>query len=343
VIATSTDFERQTEAFQRELLVHCYQMMGSVQDAEDLVQETLLRAWRAYDRFDDRRASLRTWLYRIATNACLNALASRRCRPLPSGLAGPTDDPTQPVVRGQEMSWLQPFPDTLLGGEHGDPATLLAAREQLRLALIAARQLLPPRQRAIVILRDVLDFSAAEVAVMLETSPAAVNSALQRARTRLHALVIQEDQIAEPTDAAAHALVDRYVAAFEHADIVTLQRLLTEDAIVEMPPLLHWFAGRESYGRIIARVFALRGADWRLIRTAANGQPAIAAYVRRPDGAYHANSIQVFTVTGAGISRNVVFLDPDLFALFGLATRLDAGVIASAQTPSSSPNAAGAG
>ena len=326
--AINTDFARQTNAYQRELFVHCYQMTGSVQDAEDLVQETLLRAWRAADRFDARRASLRTWLYRIATNACLNALARRRGRPLPSGLVGPSADPEHPLVRGQVETWLQPFPDTLLGAERDDPATVVATREQLRLALIAAWQLLPPRQRAIVILRDVLDFSAAEVAAMLETTPAAANSALQRARARLRALALREDQIAEPAEPAARALVDRYVEAFEHGDIATLQRLLTEDVIVEMPPLLGWFVGRGAYGRVIAQLFALRGTDWRLIPTGANGQPAIAAYVRGHDGAYHANSLQVFSVGGAGISRNVVFLDPDLFALFGLAPRLNAGATA---------------
>jgi RNA polymerase sigma-70 factor (ECF subfamily) len=321
-ISINEDFERRTDGFRRELLVHCYQMMGSVQDAEDLVQETLLRAWRAYDRYDERRASLRTWLYRIATNACLNALARPSRRLLPSALVSRSEDPERPPVRGQEVPWLQPFPDALLGAD--DPATVIAAHEHLRLALVAAWQHLPPRQRAVLILRDVLDFSAAEVAAMLDTSTAAVNSALQRARARLHALAFDEDQIAEPADPDGQMLVDRYVAAFEKADIEGLTRLLTEEAMLEMPPLLSWFAGREAYGRVIAALFALRGADWRMIRTAANGQPAIAAYVRGEDGAYHANSIQVFTVTARGISRNVVFLEPALFPIFGFAPALTA-------------------
>lgn len=318
----SADFEHRTQPFRRELLIHCYRMLGSIQDAEDLVQETLLRAWRAFDRFDERRASLRTWLYRIATNACLNALERRRSRPLPSSLVGPSDDPAQPAPRREELPWLQPFPDRLLEQDGGDPAGVIVVRERLRLALVAAWQLLPPRQRAILILRDVLEFSAAEVAEMLETTTAAVNSGLQRARARLREASPHEDEIAEPADAAARALVDRYVAAFERADVAALKRLLTADAVVEMPPLLGWFAGREAYGRVITQLFAMRGADWRMLPTSANGQPALAAYVRGDDGAYHANSIQVFTITNAGIRRNVVFLDPNLFPLFGFAPTL---------------------
>jgi RNA polymerase sigma-70 factor (ECF subfamily) len=319
VTAVSPDFAQQAEAFQRELLVHCYQMLGSVQDAEDLVQETLLRAWRAADRFDERRASLRTWLHRIATNACLNALASRQRRPQTVELAGPHADAEPTLVRRAVAAGLQPFPDALLGG---DPAGVLAHRQQLRLALMAARQVLPPRQRAIVILRDVLDFSAAEVAVMLETTPTAVNSGLQRARARLREVAIQDDQIAEPTDAVARALVDQYVAAFERADIATLQHLLTEDVRIGIPPDHGPLVGREAYGRVIAESFALLGTAWRLLATAANSQPALAVYVRGADGAYHAHSIQVLTVTGAGIRRNVVFLNPELFALFRLTPAL---------------------
>jgi RNA polymerase sigma-70 factor (ECF subfamily) len=322
-MSISEDFVRRTDPFRRELLVHCYQMLGSIHDAEDLVQETLLRAWRAYGRFDDRRASLRTWLYRIATNACLTALESRSRRPLPSGLGAPNDDPEQPLVRGQEVPWLQPFPDALLGEDPSDPATVLAARGSLRLALVAAMQFLPARQRAILILRDVLDLPAAEVADMLDTTPAAVNSGLQRARARLGEVAAGEDQIDEPADPRRRALVDRYVTAFENADVAALTRLLTDDAVLEMPPFLNWFVGREYYARFIARIFALRGTDWRMIPTSANGQPALGAYVRGEDGAYHVHTLQVFTVTGSGISRNVVFQDAGLFATFGLPPSLD--------------------
>jgi RNA polymerase sigma-70 factor (ECF subfamily) len=324
VTSISVDFERRADPFRRELLAHCYQMLGSVSDAEDLVQETMLRAWRAFDRFDEGRASLRTWLYRIATNACLNALASRRRRPLPTALVGPSDL-SQPVARREEVPWLQPFPDRLLRTDGDDPASVVASREHLRLAVVAARQLLPPRQRAMVILCDALDFSAAEAAVMLNTTTAAVNSGLQRARARLRSLPLDEEEIAAPDDPAARELVDRYAAAIERADVAALQQLLSEDAVVEMPPVLNWFTGRKSYGSLIAHLFATLGRDWRMIPTAANGQPALAAYRRGEDGAYHANSIQVFTVTASGISHTFVFIDPELFALFGLPPRLDSG------------------
>ncbi|WP_238453628.1 sigma-70 family RNA polymerase sigma factor [Micromonospora sp. ATA51] len=307
----SEDFDRRTRPYRRELLAHCYRMLGSVHEAEDLVQETLLRAWRAFDRYDPDRASLRTWLHRIATNACLTALRGRARRPLPSDLVAPNPDPDGHLVVG-EVPWLQPVPDALL-----DPATVVVARGSLRLALVAALQLLPARQRAILILRDVLGQSAAEVAETLATTPAAVNSGLQRARARLGAVAVREEQVAEPADPDRRALVDRYVAAFERADVAALTRLLTADAVLEMPPVLNWYAGRERYGRFIARVFAMRGTDWRMLPTAANGQPALAAYVR--DGnAYVPHTLQVLTVDRGRISRNVVFQDRAVFAAFGL-------------------------
>jgi RNA polymerase sigma-70 factor (ECF subfamily) len=322
MIAIGEDFERRTDPFRRELLVHCYRMLGSIHDAEDLLQETMLRAWRARERFDTGRASLRTWLYRIATNACLSALESRSRRPLPSGMVGPSDDPEAPMVPRQEVPWLQPFPDAMPGAVRENPATALATRGSLRLAFVAAMQYLPPRQRAVLILRDVLDWSAAEVAGALDTTPAAVNSALQRARARLEEVGVEEDQIDEPSDPDRRALIDRYVTAFENADVAALERLLTDDAVLEMPPVPNWFVGREAYGRFIAHLFAMRGSDWRMIPTAANGQPAVAAYLRGQDGAYHVHTLQVFTVTDQGISHNVVFQDPSLFATFGLPPRL---------------------
>jgi RNA polymerase sigma-70 factor, ECF subfamily len=322
MLAIGEDFERRTNPFRRELLVHCYRMLGSVHDAEDLLQETMLRAWRARERFDAGRASLRTWLYRIATNACLSALESRSRRPLPSGMVSPTDDPEAPMIPRQEVPWLQPFPDAMLGAEREDPATALATRGSLRLAFVAAMQYLPPRQRAVLILRDVLDWSAAEVAGALDTTPAAVNSALQRARARLEEVGVDEDQIDEPSDPDRRALIDRYVTAFENADVVALERLLTDDAVLEMPPVLNWFVGREAYGRFIAHLFAMRGSDWRMVPTAANGQPAVAAYLRGRNGAYHVHTLQVFTVTESGISHNVVFQDSSLFATFRLPPRL---------------------
>jgi RNA polymerase sigma-70 factor (ECF subfamily) len=322
-MSTSEEFDRRTEPLRRELLSHCYRMLGSVHDAEDLVQETLLRAWRAYHRYDERRASLRTWLYRIATNACLTALERRGRRPLPSGLGAPSDDTEAPLIHGGDIPWLQPFPDARLGIDPADPANLLAARGTLRLALIAAMQLLPPRQRAILILREVLDWPAAEVAEALGTTPAAVNSALQRARARLDEAAVTEDQVDEPADPGRRALVERYVVAFENADVAQLSRLLTDDVVLEMPPMRNWFAGRDAYARFIARLFAWRGTAWRTVPVGANGQPAFAAYVRGDDGAYRLHTLQVFTVTKAGISHNVVFQDPAVFAAFDLPALVD--------------------
>jgi RNA polymerase sigma-70 factor, ECF subfamily len=321
--ATSEDFDHRTDPYRRELLAHCYRMLGSIHDAEDLVQETLLRAWRAYDRYDEQRASLRTWLYRIATNACLTALEKQGRRPLPSGLGAPGDDPVQPLVRGHEISWLQPFPDALLGDDPSDPAVVLAGRGTLRLALIAAWQLLPPRQRAILILRDVLAWSAAEVADTLGTTTAAVNSGLQRARARLEEADLAEDQIDEPADPGHRALMDRYVTAFEKADFTALKALLTDDAVLEMPPFLNWYLGSDDYVGFIANIFAVRGTDWRMIPTSANGQPALVAYVRGDDGGYHLHTLQVFTVTGGRVSRNTVFGEAGSYTAFGLPGTLE--------------------
>jgi RNA polymerase sigma-70 factor (ECF subfamily) len=320
-VSISEDFARRADPFRRELLAHCYRMLGSVHDAEDLVQETLLRAWRASGRFDSRRASLRTWLHAIATNACLTALAGRSRRPLPSAIAGPSDDIEQPLVRA-EVPWLEPLPDAMVWAERADPAAVAISRSSLRLAFIAALQMLPPRQRAILILREVLELPAAEVADMLATTPVAVNSALQRARARLAG--VAEDQIDEPTEPALRATVDAYVTAFENADISALTRLLTADAILEMPPVAIWYTGRENYRRFMARVWAMRGTDWRMARVAANGQPAVAAYVGTGSGEYQLHSLHVLTITRAGIGRNTVWAEPGVFATFGLAPRLDA-------------------
>jgi RNA polymerase sigma-70 factor (ECF subfamily) len=312
---TSEDFERRIEQLRRELLAHCYQMLGSVQDAEDLVQETMLRAWRAREQFDGSRASLRTWVYKIATNACLTALSGRARRPLPSGIGDPWDDPQQPLAGGHEVPWLQPFPDSLLAG---DPAAALLSAGRLRLALVAAMQQLPARQRAILILREALELPAAEVAQVLDTSPTAVNSGLQRARARLEQADLNEDQVGLARDPAARATIDRYVAAFQDADIAGLKRLLADDAILEMPPFRNWYAGADDCAAFIARVFTVRGTDWRMRPAAANGQPAVAAYVRVPDGRYQLHTLQVFTVTAGRVSHNVVFGDPAVFDRFGL-------------------------
>ncbi len=309
------EFARLTEPFRAELLAHCYRMLGSVYDAEDQVQETLVRAWRSYGEFEGR-ASLRTWLYRIATNACLRAIENRGRRPLPSGLGSPSEDPFGPLAAAQpEVPWLQPFPDALLGDGPADPAAVALSRENVRLALIAALQYLPPRQRAVLLLRDVLGWRAAEVADLLGTTVTAVNSALQRARDQLREAAPAQDAMREPADAAQRDLLDRYAAAFETADVTALMRLLREDAVFEMPPQPAWFVGRELIGRFLAsRV--LSSYAFRMLPITANGQPAFAAYMREGDGVFRAHAIQVLTVSAGQITRLASFNDARLFPAF---------------------------
>ncbi len=321
----SADFDAATASFRHELVVHCYRMLGSVDDAEDIAQETLIRAWKARERYDAERASLRTWLYRIATNACLTALAGRPRRPLPSGLGAASEDPGTPLVPDFAVPWLQPLPDRYLRRDQADPLARAAERDGVRLALVAAMQLLPPRQRAVLVLRDVLQFSAAEVAGQLETSAAAVNSALQRARAAIAEAAPRENALRSPDDRAVRAAIERYIRAFESADVDALVTLLTEDAILEMPPVPLWYAGRVNYGRFIARIFAMRGSGWRMIAAQANGQPALAAYCPDDSGALRLHTLQVLTVTGQGIAHNVVFQDPRVFGNFQLATVLEPG------------------
>jgi len=323
----SEDFARLTDPLRPELLAHCYRMLGSVHDAEDQVQETLVRAWRSYGDFQGR-ASLRTWLYRIATNTCLRALENRSRRPLPAGLGGPAGDPDGPLDAARpEVPWLEPFPDALLGAESADPATIVTSRHSMRLALIAALQYLPGRQRAVLILRDVLMWRAAEVAELFGISTVAVNSVLQRARAGLQHAAPVPDEILEPADADQRALLDQYAAAFENADVTALMRLLRADAVFEMPPVPTWFAGREQIGRFLAARVLREPGGLRMVPTAANGQPALAAYLRGHDGLYRAYAVQVLTCTAAGVARVVSFKDPGLFATFGLPQELPAGTI----------------
>jgi RNA polymerase sigma-70 factor (ECF subfamily) len=305
------EFADLTEPFRRELLAHCYRMLGSVDDAEDVVQETYLRAWRSYGGFEGR-SSLRTWLYQIATNACLTAREHRARRALPSGLGAPGEDRDA----GSGLEWLQPMPDALVTAESDDPAVIAATRDSLRLALIASFQYLPPRQRAVLLLREVLAFSADDVARMLGTSTVAVKSALQRARARLSDVAPADHQIAEPTEPAARSLLDQYIAAFETADAAALERLLRRDAMLELPPSSVWFAGGEAIATAVAGLGY--PGEWRMVPTWANGQPAAAAYRRSADGAYRAYGIVVLTVSPTGIARIVVFGDPGLFGRFGL-------------------------
>src|SRR5690349_10462615 len=298
------DFERAVARHRHELLVHCYRMLGSVHDAEDAVQETLLRAWRAADRFDPTRASLRTWLYRIATNACLTALESRSSRPLPSSVGPAFDDPDAPLVPNLDVPWLTPIP--------GDPEASAVERSRLRLALVAALQLLPARQRAALILREALDLPASEVGESLGMTTAAVNSALQRARATLARTGVDPEAAVEPP-AEQRAVVDRYVDAFERADVPAITALLADDIVLEMPPNVNWYAGREDYAGFMRRVYRLRGTGWRTEPIWANGEAGFVAYV---DGRLH--TVQVLTVADGRVTRTSVFQAPEVFELFGV-------------------------
>jgi len=318
----SEEFALLADQFRPELLAHCYRMLGSLQDAEDQVQETLLRAWRSYGSFEGR-SSLRTWLYRIATNACLRAMENRKRRPLPSGLGAPGDDPGGPIAPPTpEVPWLEPFPDALLRPESADPAAVAAARSGLRLALIAALQQLPVRQRTVLILRDVLGWRATEVAELLSTSVIAVNSALQRAREQLQRTVPVADEIREPAAQADRAVLDRYAAAIENADVTTLVDLLHEDATFEMPPMPTWFRGRKNILRFLGTRVLTSPGVFSLVPVAANGQPAVAVYRCAEDGTRRAYGVQVLTVRGPRVASVVAFLDPGLFPAFGLPSEL---------------------
>ncbi|MBE1606433.1 RNA polymerase subunit sigma-70 [Actinopolymorpha pittospori] len=314
----SEEFVQQTEPFRRELLAHCYRMVGAVDEAEDLVQETYLRAWRSYGTFEGR-SSLRTWLYRIATNACLSALEQRARRVLPSGLGPPADDPDAPPGPAEpEMTWLEPVPDALVTPETHDPATIFTARDSVRLALVAALQYLPGRQRAVLLLREVLGFSANEVAGMLGVSTAAVKSALQRARARLDEVAPSPETVTEPTEPHARDLLRQYIAGFENADITALEKALRTDAAIELVGTHTWFSGKVTCLRYLEHVIGSPG-DWLMTPTHANGQPAAATYYHTDDGTYQALGVAVLSATSTGVSRITVFPGgPGLVTRFGL-------------------------
>jgi RNA polymerase sigma-70 factor (ECF subfamily) len=312
-MSSNAEFSAVVEPFRPELLAHCYRILGSIHDAEDLVQETYLRAWRGFAGFEGR-SSVRRWLYTIATRACLTALETRSRRPLPSGWGPPSGDhrvalaPHEPSV-----AWLQPAPDALFGG---DPEAIIAGRMGVRLALIAALQYLPARQRAVLTLRDVLAFRTAEVAEMLETTTAAVDSALRRARAHLAEAGPVEDDLAEPDEEVRRALLDSYIDAFTRADADALVNLLRADVELEMPPTPTWFTGREAViGFLATRILRVKG-PWRMVPTSANGQPAVVVYARGADGRYEPHGVEVLTLIGRRISRIVAFNDPSLVPTF---------------------------
>jgi RNA polymerase sigma-70 factor (ECF subfamily) len=320
------DLAEASAAYRGELLAHCYRMLGSLHDAEDLVQETMLRAWRFADGYDESRGSVRTWLYRIATNACLSYLEGRQRRVLPVDLNGPSPSPDIAKIEERlEIPWLEPFPDALVPS--GNPSAVVEARESIRLAFIAALQLLPPRQRAVLILRDVLAMPAAEVASLLEVTVASANSALQRARARLAAASPSADGtgLVQPSDDTSRDLLDRYMAAFTTMDVEALKGTLREDALLQMPPFPEWFLGRDAIGEFMATGFA-RGGSFRFAPTRANGQPALGVYRRRNGDVHRFRQVQVLTMTKTGIAQIDAFHVNGLHAQFGLpAVLADAG------------------
>jgi RNA polymerase sigma-70 factor, ECF subfamily len=319
----SGELELQLEEHRMELTGYCYRMLGSAFDAEDAVQETLVRAWRSFDRFEGR-SSLRSWLYRIATNVCLDMLngRERRARPMDLGPAGEPD--AAHLATAPEVTWIEPVPDDRVLPAQGDPAEVAVSRETIRLAFVAALQTLPPRQRAVLLLCEVLRWRASEVAELLDTSVASVNSALQRARATLEASAVSSTDAAQAVDESQRDLLSRYVDAFERYDMDALTTLIHEDATQSMPPYELWLRGRDD----ILRWFVGPGAGCRGSRlipaTAANGSPAFGQYRPSLSGGYDPWALQVLEIAEGRIVEFTFFLDTErLFPLFGLPARLE--------------------
>ncbi len=314
-------FRELTEPYRRELQVHCYRMLGSFQDAEDVLQDTLLAAWQGLGGFEGR-ASARTWLYRIATNRCLNALRSKKRRPAVEWSL-PGVEPPEPTRLG-EVLWLEPYPDALLEGAVGaplGPEARYEATEAVSLAFVTALQLLPARQRAVLILRDVLGYHADEVAEMLDSTVESVTSALKRARaalqSRLPATGAERDAPPTPGSPAEQALVDRFVRAYQSGDVDALVALLTEDVCVSMPPMPFEYQGRDVVARFFATIIRA-GRTYDLVPTRANGQVAFAAYLRSPAGGLrHGAGLLVLTLAGDRISA-VTRFESGILSRFGM-------------------------
>jgi RNA polymerase sigma-70 factor (ECF subfamily) len=322
-LPTRENLESELERHRVELTAYCYRMLGGAFEAEDAVQETFVRAWRAFDKFEGR-SQFRSWLYRIATNVCLDMLGAsqRRARPMDLNPASSAATPLPPAL--PENAWVEPVPDERVVPTGGDPADVAIARESVRLAFVAALQRLPPRQRAVLILCEVLRWRAEEVAGLLETTVASVNSALQRARATLAAARAEEapGDVA-PLDDAKRALLERYVQAFEQYDMEALTSLLREDATWNMPPYDLWLQTHQDIvDWCLGQGAACRGS--RLVATSANGSPAFAQYKPAPDGGHAAWSLQVLELDGDRIAGITFFLDTQrFFPMFGLPLRLD--------------------
>jgi len=311
-------FRELTEPHRRELQVHCYRMLGSLQDAEDVLQETMLAAWRGFAGYEGR-ASLRTWLYRIATNRCLNARRAAGRRPAKEWDV-PNVEPPEPTRLG-EVVWLEPYPDSLLDGVVVPlgPEARYEQNEAVSLAFVTALQVLPPRQVAVLILRDVLGFSTDEVADMLDSTVESVKSALKRARAGMQARQVEE----APSRATEDLVVAKFVRAWESADLDALVALLTDDVFMSMPPMPFEYQGRDVVGRFCGAIFD-GGRRFDLVATRANGQPAFGAYLRAPDGVRHGTGLYVITLAGDRISALTRF-DNGVLPKFGLPRTLPAG------------------
>ena len=318
------DLEHALEQHRRELTAHCYRMLGSGSEAEDAVQETLIRAWKAYDRFEGR-SSLRSWLYRIATNTCLDALRGRKRRALPMDLGPATAGiVTDPGGQRGEATWIEPIADDRVVPADGDPAEVAVARESVRLGFIAALQRLPARQRAVLLLREVLRWRASEVAELLDTTVASVNSALQRARATLGEEPIAESEPYAPMDEDQQALLVRYLDAFERYDLDELTALMRDDVIQSMPPYELWLEGPDTIREFwLGPGAPCRGS--RLIPTVANGRPAFGQYrPSGPGGKHEPWALQVLEISDGAIVGFTFFLDTDrLFPQFGLPFELE--------------------
>jgi RNA polymerase sigma-70 factor (ECF subfamily) len=331
----SQAFGKLTESFRRELQVHCYRILGSFHEAEDMVQETMLRAWKRLDSYAGR-ASFRAWLYKIATNACLDLLDSKRSRRLLPPVAVPASNPHEQIAPpSQEFIWLEPFPDEWLGDKSVvNPEVRFTESESVSLAFLTALQALPPRQRAVLILRDVLGFSARETSEILEITVSSANSALHRARVTLSDRYHGQETLYShntPTDERTQWLLDHFVEAWESADVDGLVALLKEDATFAMPPSPSWYQGREDIGQFSAvTVFADHGmfegqakGRWRLTRTIANAAPAFALYQRTETNPYQAFGLIGLVIRQGMLEQIVSFLDPTLPIKFGLPNKLD--------------------
>ncbi|MFD6532963.1 sigma-70 family RNA polymerase sigma factor [Streptomyces sp. NPDC060184] len=322
--AEAVSVESRLEGHRVELTGYCYRMLGSAFEAEDAVQDTMVRAWRNFEKFEGR-SSLRSWLYRIATNVCLDMLTAGNKRARPVDLSGPTPLAQAALNPLPENTWLEPMPDGRVLPSAADPAEAAVARESVRLAFVAALQHLPPKQRVVLILREVLAWKAAEVAELLDTSVASVNSALQRARATLAEAGERGPDTADPLDEEQRKLLERYVAAFEGYDMKALTALLHEDAVMTMPPFDLWLRGHDDITGFMLSIGA-GCAGSRLVATAANGTPAFAHYKPNPDGpGFVPWAVQIIDIEDGAITGMHCFLDtPRWFPLFGLPDTLDA-------------------